>query len=82
MVTAAVAVALRNMRRTSRCLAWAGGLHVVVQDATMLLDPAVLETASPVRRQLLGGMGDLSHPLGGGAGESDHAREIWQQDVM
>ena len=38
-------------------------------DASMLLDPAILESASPIRRQLLGGMGDLSHPLGDNAGE-------------
>ena len=37
----------------------------------MLLDPEILEAASPVRRQLLGGMGDLSHPLGDGASEND-----------
>eukprot|EP01052_Picozoa_sp_SAG31_P010049 SAG31_NODE_539_length_14296_cov_14.408819_10_plen_248_part_00 len=44
-------------------------------DASMLLDPAVLEGASPIRRQLLGGMGDLSHPLGEGAGTPERPIE-------
>lgn len=44
-------------------------------DASMLLDPAILAAASPIRRQLLGGMGDLSHPLGDNAGEVHQLRE-------
>ena len=46
-------------------------------DATMLLDPELLEGASPIRKQLLGGMGDGSHPLGDNAAINDGVSQHW-----